>query len=311
MVEDVGGGFGGLSDTKRSTAVARMWSNTRCHVDADSKQGVTSPLQTHTPRTCNDCQRCPEAYVCIEKFPFSHHFKVLEILPDVVLGLTWLQSYNLIVNWEERYADVRHPSTSYKLSWMDPKNPHDYTCMQLQNQVSFRHFQPVPRRLPQLKALKQLSPSTWICTYRDITRVRPMPRTTSARKLESLMSSAVTSKSSTSRCPSLNKKSIDLISRVTGCIHAACLDRQCRSTTSTACKARKMMATDLIRFDKDCQPKYTNGRVSTTGNKLSLRNYLQIDLDDSIEYTLTQTTTLRGWTLIKWTQANWMSFDRN
>ena len=115
-MEDVGGGFGGLSDTKRSTAVARMWSNTRCHVDADSKQGVTSPLQTHTPRTCNDCQRCPEAYVCIEKFPFSHHFKVLEILPDVVLGLTWLQSYNPIVNWEERYADVRHPSTSYKLS---------------------------------------------------------------------------------------------------------------------------------------------------------------------------------------------------
>ena len=52
------------------------------------------------------------AYVQIGEFVFRHHFKVLEILPDVVLGLPWLQSYNPTVNSKERYADVRHGSVS-------------------------------------------------------------------------------------------------------------------------------------------------------------------------------------------------------
>ena len=32
------------------------------------------------------------AYVPVGEFVFRHHFKVLEILPDVVLGLPWLRS---------------------------------------------------------------------------------------------------------------------------------------------------------------------------------------------------------------------------
>ena len=57
------------------------------------------------------------AYVRVGEFVFRHHFKVLEIVPDVVLGLPWLGSYNPTVDWKERYADVRHGSTSYRLSF--------------------------------------------------------------------------------------------------------------------------------------------------------------------------------------------------
>ena len=42
------------------------------------------------------------AYVRVGELVFRHHFKVLEILPDVVLGLPWLRSYNPTVNWKER-----------------------------------------------------------------------------------------------------------------------------------------------------------------------------------------------------------------
>ena len=46
------------------------------------------------------------AYVRVGELVFRHHFKVLGILPDVVLGLPWLRSYNPTVNWKERYADI-------------------------------------------------------------------------------------------------------------------------------------------------------------------------------------------------------------
>ena len=48
------------------------------------------------------------AYVRVGELVFRHHFKVLEILPDVVLGLPWLRSYNPTVNWKERYANIQH-----------------------------------------------------------------------------------------------------------------------------------------------------------------------------------------------------------
>ena len=47
------------------------------------------------------------AYVRVAEFVFQHHFKVLEILPDVMPGLVWLRSYNRTVDWNERFADVR------------------------------------------------------------------------------------------------------------------------------------------------------------------------------------------------------------
>ena len=57
------------------------------------------------------------AYVRVGELVFRHHFKLLEILPDVVLGLPWLRSYNPTVNWKEWYADIQHGSSPYRLSF--------------------------------------------------------------------------------------------------------------------------------------------------------------------------------------------------
>ena len=62
------------------------------------------------------------AYVRVEELVFRHHFKVLEILPNVVFGLPWLGIYNSTVNWMEQYADVQHGSGSCPLSFDDSKH---------------------------------------------------------------------------------------------------------------------------------------------------------------------------------------------
>ena len=56
------------------------------------------------------------AYIRDGELVFRHHFKVLEILTDVVLALQWLRSYNPTVNWKEQYAHIQHASSSYRLS---------------------------------------------------------------------------------------------------------------------------------------------------------------------------------------------------
>ena len=62
------------------------------------------------------------AYVRVGELVFRHHLKVLEILPDVVLGLPWLRSYNPTVNWKEQYADIQHGSSSYRLSFDESRH---------------------------------------------------------------------------------------------------------------------------------------------------------------------------------------------
>ena len=69
------------------------------------------------------------AYVRVGELVFRHHFKVLEILPDVVLGLPWLRSYAPTVNWKEGYADIQHGSSSYRLSFDESRHS---TQLQLQ-----------------------------------------------------------------------------------------------------------------------------------------------------------------------------------
>ena len=69
-----------------------------------------------------DVRYYTRAYVGVGEFVFRHHFKVLEILPHVVLGLPWLRSYNQTVNWKERYADIQHGSSSYRLSFNESKH---------------------------------------------------------------------------------------------------------------------------------------------------------------------------------------------
>ena len=59
---------------------------------------------------------------CIGELVFRHHFKVLEFLPDVILGLPWLRSYNPTVNWKEGYADIQHGSNSYRLSFGESRH---------------------------------------------------------------------------------------------------------------------------------------------------------------------------------------------
>ena len=54
------------------------------------------------------------AYVRVPEFVFQYHFKVMEILPDVVLGFPWLGSHNPTVDWKEWYVDLRH-STELQL----------------------------------------------------------------------------------------------------------------------------------------------------------------------------------------------------
>ena len=71
------------------------------------------------------------AYVRVGELVFCHHFKVLEILLDVVLGLPWLRSYNPTVNWKERYADIQHGSNLYWLSFGESGH-----CTQLQFQAA-------------------------------------------------------------------------------------------------------------------------------------------------------------------------------
>ena len=62
------------------------------------------------------------AYVRVGELVFRHHFKVLESLPDVVLGLPWLRSYNPTVNWKERYTDIQHGSNLYRLSFGESRH---------------------------------------------------------------------------------------------------------------------------------------------------------------------------------------------
>ena len=69
-----------------------------------------------------EVQYYTRAYVPVGQLVFRHHFKVLEILPDVVLGLPWLRSYNTIVNWKERLADIQHGSSSYRLSFGESRH---------------------------------------------------------------------------------------------------------------------------------------------------------------------------------------------
>ena len=77
------------------------------------------------------------AYVRGGELLFRHHFKVLEILPDVVLGLPWLRNYNLTVNWKERYADIQHGLNSYRLSFGESRH-----STQLQFQAASKLYLP-------------------------------------------------------------------------------------------------------------------------------------------------------------------------
>ena len=84
---------------------------------------LTNPGQVLTARGVQVKVRYyTRAYVRVGELVFQHHCKVLEILPDVVLGVPWLRSYNPTVNWKERYADIQHGSKTYRLSFNESRH---------------------------------------------------------------------------------------------------------------------------------------------------------------------------------------------
>ena len=64
-------------------------------------------------------------------------------------------------------------------------------------------------------------------------------------------------------------------------------------------------------FDASCLFKNTNWQVSTIGKERSLETCLRMDLEATTEYASIPITIVRGYTLTKWTPANWMSFNNN
>ena len=69
--------------------------------------------------------------------------------------------------------------------------------------------------------------------------------------------------------------------------------------------------TRLTPCDASCLFGYRNGQVSTIGKERSSETCLRIDLKETIEYAFIPRTILCGYTLTKWTRANWMSVDDN
>ena len=67
----------------------------------------------------------------------------------------------------------------------------------------------------------------------------------------------------------------------------------------------------LTPFEASCLFGFINGRVSTIGRKRSSETYPRIDQGETTEYAWILKTIHRGYTLTKWTRANWMSFDDN
>ena len=103
------------------------------------------------------------------------------------------------------------------------------------------------------------------------------------------------------------KREIGLISAGIKCFCAACIDPQCHSIECTTCNKRTM-TTDFTQLDASCPVECTNGQVPTAGKEQSSENCLRIDQEVTIQYASTLRTMLRGYTLTKWTQVNWMSF---
>ena len=240
------------------------------------------------------------AYVRVGELVFRHHFKVSEILPDLVLGLPWLRSYNPTINWKERYADNQHGSNSYRLSLGESRHS---------AQLEFQAASKLDLLLIFSSSASERSPSEILPhmprnapTY---TR-RPTSSTvltftmTPKRRVVSPRRSAAISRLSTFRCRNSKERSVKLISRGIKYCCAACLDPQCRSFKCTRCKP-VMTMTGLTPFDANCRFNYTSGRTSTTGRRQSMETYLRIDLVEIIEYAPIRKTILRGCTLTKWT----------
>ena len=140
------------------------------------------------------------AYVRVGQLVFRPHFKVLEILPDVVLGLPWLRSYNPTVNWKERHADIQHGSSSYRCLLTSQDIPPSCSSKPLRSWTFFRYFHPVPRKRVRLEILPHMPRNALIYTRRHTSRMVLICTMSPKRKMVSPMRSVAIWRSSTSRC---------------------------------------------------------------------------------------------------------------
>ena len=205
-----------------------------------------------------------KACVPVGELVLRYHLKVLEVLPDVVLGLPWLRSYNPTVNWKKQYADIQNGSNSYRLSFGESRH-----CTQLQFQAASKvdllsilsssssKASPVgnPAHMP-----RNASTYTRRHTFSTVLTCTMSPE----RKVVSPMRSAAIWRLSTFRCRNSKERSVELISREIKYFCAACLDQQCRSIKCTRCKPAMTM-TGLTPFHANCRFDDTSGRTSTTG----------------------------------------------
>ena len=192
----------------------------------------------------------------------------------------------------------------------NPGIPASYSSRPLRSWIFFRHFHPVPRKKAQLEALHHLPKNSLTYTRRHVSRAMLTHSMSPKQKIVSPMRSAATWKSSTSRCGSLDGRSVELTSPVIRCLCAACLDPQCRSIKCTTCKTTVTMR-GLTLFDASCLFGYVNEQVSTIERERSSETYLRTDIGETTEHVSILKTILRGYTLTKWTRANGMRFDDN
>ena len=250
------------------------------------------------------------AYVRVGEYVFRHHFKILEILADVVLRVPCLRSYNPTVDWKERYADIRHGSGSYRLSFDESRD-----CTQLQFQAASK-----------LHLLSTLSSST--------SKVSPVGSPTAPAKEHPDLRSSTRAKSDANtldqsktedgitdeECSDIEIEYISLpklrreICRadLTGDqVFLCCMPRPALPVDEFTTCERAVTMTGLTQFDAICIFGYINGRVSTIPKERSLATYLGIDLGETTKYASKLKRIHRGYTLTKLTRAYWMSFDDN
>ena len=175
----------------------------------------------------------------------------------------------------------------------------------LRSPIFFRHFHPVPRGQVRLEALHHLPKNALTYTRQHAPRGVLTRSMSPKQKMASPMRGAATWRSSTSRCRSLSGRSIEPLSLVITCFWAACLDPQCRSIKCTRCKKTVTM-TGLTLCDASCLFRYVYGQ-EIDGRSAEI--YLRIDLGQTIEYASIRKTIHHGYTLTKWTRANWMGFE--
>ena len=276
------------------------WQTSKCLQDNTvQSEAVLKKAQLTGP----PIQSTARAYVRVGELVFRHHFKVLEILPDVVLGL---HGFEAIIGLSTGRSGTRTSNMVRVRTGclsMNQDIPPSCSFKPLRSCTFFRYFHPVPRKRLWLEILPHMPRNAPTYTRRHTSSTVLTSGMSPKRKMVSPMRSAAIWILSTFRCRNSKETCVELISRGIKCFCAAYLDPQWRSIKCTRCKP-VMTMTGSTPLDANCRFDYTSGRTSTTGRRRSMETYLRINLLEIIEYASTQKTIHRRYTLTKWTRVN-------